>query len=112
MKFETLAIHAGQGPDPAYGAVMQPIYQVSTFAYKGVKQMGPFDYSRNGNPPARPLRTASPRLRRQPRVRLRNGMAAETTALALLESGDHIIVHDDLCGGTYRLLTSVVARRV
>ena len=54
MKFETLAIHAGQGPDPAYGAVMQPIYQVSTFAYKGVKQMGPFDYSATATHPQGP----------------------------------------------------------
>jgi cystathionine beta-lyase/cystathionine gamma-synthase len=55
MKFETLTVHAGQTPDPAYGAVMQPIYQVSTFAYKDVKQAGTFDYSRSGNPTRKAL---------------------------------------------------------
>ncbi|MCL4499312.1 MAG: PLP-dependent aspartate aminotransferase family protein, partial [Chloroflexi bacterium] len=99
LKFETLAIHAGQGPDPAYGAVMQPIYQVSTFAYKGVKQMGTFDYSRSGNPTRKALEDCLAALEGgQPRVRL------------LLAAGEHIIVHDDLYGGTYRLLVSVLAR--
>ena len=55
MRFETMAIHAGQGPDPAYGAVMTPIYQTSTFAFKGVDQPGPFDYSRSGNPTRKAL---------------------------------------------------------
>ncbi len=111
MKFETLAIHAGQGPDPAYGAVMQPIYQVSTFAYKGVKQMGPFDYSRSGNPTRKALEDCLAALEGGSHgFVFGTGMAAETTALALLDSGDHVIVHDDLYGGTYRLLTGVVAR--
>ncbi|MCL5105063.1 MAG: PLP-dependent aspartate aminotransferase family protein [Armatimonadetes bacterium] len=112
MKFETLAIHAGQGPDPAYGAVMQPIYQVSTFAYKGVKQMGPFDYSRSGNPTRKALEDCLAALEGGSHgFVFGTGMAAETTVLALLETGDHIIVHDDLYGGTYRLLTSVIARQ-
>ena len=55
MRFETLAIHAGQKPDPAYGAVMTPIYQTSTFAFKGVNQPGKFDYSRSGNPTRKAL---------------------------------------------------------
>lgn len=111
MKFETLAIHAGQGPDPAYGAVMPPIYQVSTFAYKGVKQMGPFDYSRTGNPTRKALEDCLAALEGGTRgFAFGTGMAAETTALALLDAGDHIIVHDDLYGGTYRLLTGIVAR--
>ena len=55
MRFETAAIHGPQPPDPQYGAVMSPIYQVSTFAFKGVQQPGPFDYSRSGNPTAQDL---------------------------------------------------------
>lgn len=55
MKFKTLAIHAGQGPDPSYGAVMTPIYQTSTFAFRGVNQPGPYDYSRSGNPTRKAL---------------------------------------------------------
>jgi cystathionine gamma-lyase len=111
MKFETLAIHAGQNPDPAYGAVMQPIYQVSTFAYKGVKEMGPFDYSRSGNPTRKALEDCLAALEGGSHgFAFGTGMVAETTAVALLSAGDHIIVHDDLYGGTYRLMTSVVAR--
>lgn len=111
MKFETLAIHAGQGPDPAYGAVMQPIYQVSTFAYKGVKQMGPFDYSRSGNPTRKALEDCLAALEGGSHgFVFGTGMAAEVTALALLDAGDHVIVHDDLYGGTYRLLTGVIER--
>lgn len=112
MKFETRAIHAGQSPDPAYGAVMQPIYQVSTFAYKGVKQMGQFDYSRSGNPTRKALEDCLADLEGGSHgFAFGTGMAAEATALALLSAGDHIIVHDDLYGGTYRLIANIVARQ-
>ncbi len=112
MKFETRTIHAGQGPDPAYGAVMQPIYQVSTFAYKGVKQMGPFDYSRSGNPTRKALEDCIASLEGGSHgFTFGTGMAAETTALALLSAGDHLIIHDDLYGGTYRLCKTIIARQ-
>ena len=112
MRFETLSIHAGQGPDPAYGAVMPPIYQVSTFAFKGVNQPGKFDYSRSGNPTRRALEDCLAALEGGVRgFTFGTGMAAEACALALLQAGDHIIVHDDLYGGTYRLLTSVTAQQ-
>ncbi len=110
MQFETLAIHAGQQPDPAFGAVMPPIYQVSTFAFKGVGQPGPFDYSRSGNPTRRALEDCLAALEGGVRgFAFGTGMAAEATALALLRAGDHIIVHNDLYGGTYRLLTEITA---
>ena len=112
MHFETLAIHAGQGPDPAYGAVMPPIYQVSTFAYRGVNAPGPFDYSRSGNPTRKALEDCLAALEGGTRgFAFGTGMAAEATVLALLGKGDHIIVHDDLYGGTYRLLAKVIARQ-
>lgn len=111
MKFETLAIHAGQGPDPAYGAVMQPIYQVSTFAYKGVKEMGQFDYSRSGNPTRKALEDCLAALEGGSHgFAFGTGMVAEATALQLLNCGDHVIVHDDLYGGTFRLMSSVIAK--
>ena len=111
MRFETLAIHGGHGPDPAYGAVMQPIYQVSTFAFKGVGQPGPFDYTRSGNPTRRALEDCLAALEGGTRgFAFATGMAAETTAMALFESGDHLIVHNDLYGGTYRLLISHVMK--
>ena len=112
MKFETLAIHAGHGHDPAYGAVMPPIYQVSTFAFKGVKEAGPFDYSRSGNPTRKALEDCLAVLEGGARgFAFATGMAAETTALSLLSSGDHLIVHDDLYGGTYRLVTEITAKQ-
>ena len=112
MKFRTLAIHAGQEPDPAYGAVMPPIYQTSTFAFRGVNQPGPFDYSRSGNPTRKALETCLAKLEGgSAGFAFATGMAAETTVLMLLEAGDRIIVHNDLYGGTYRLLTTVMANK-
>jgi cystathionine gamma-lyase len=111
MKLATLAVHAGQAPDPAYGAVMTPIYQTSTFAFQGVQKPGPFDYSRSGNPTRKALETCLAALEGgSAGFAFGTGMAAETTALSLLSAGDHLIVHDDLYGGTYRLCTTWLAR--
>ncbi len=110
MRFQTLAIHAGQGPDPAYGAVMTPIYQTSTFAFKGVNQPGPFDYSRSGNPTRKALEDCLAALENGTRgFAFSTGQAAEITFLTMLGVGDHLIVHEDLYGGTYRLISSVIA---
>ncbi len=112
MHFKTLSIHAGQGPDPAFGAVMTPIYQTSTFAFRGVNEPGPFDYSRSGNPTRKALENCIAALEGGSHgFAFATGMAAEATLLALFVPGDHIIVHDDLYGGTYRLLMSVVATK-
>lgn len=112
MRFETLSIHAGQGPDPAYGAVMPPIYQVSTFAFDGVGDPGEFDYSRSGNPTRKALETCLALLEGGTRgFAFGTGMAAVATALGLLEAGDHIIVHNDLYGGTYRIVTEVTVKQ-
>ena len=110
MKFETLAVHAGHGPDPAFGAVMQPIYQVSTFAFKGFGEPGTYDYTRSGNPTRAALEACLAQLEGGTRgFAFCTGMAAEATALGLLSAGDHVIVHDDLYGGTYRLMTTFAA---
>lgn len=112
MHFDTLTIHAGPKPDPAFGAVMTPIYQVSTFAFKGMKQPGPFDYSRSGNPTRKVLEETLAALEGGTHgFAFATGMAAEATVLSLLSAGDHIIVHDDLYGGTWRLVTAVTARQ-
>ncbi len=112
MRFETLAIHAGQPPDPTYGAVMPPIYQTSTFAFPEVGKPGEFDYTRSGNPTRRALEECLAALEGGTHAfAFSSGMAAIATALALLDSGDHVIVHDDLYGGTYRYLTTVSARQ-
>src|SRR5512133_1956856 len=111
MRFETIAIHGHGGPDPAYGAVMTPIYQTSTFAFKGIMQPGKFDYSRSGNPTRKALEDTLAALEGGTHgFAFSTGMAAEATVLACFDAGDHILVHDDLYGGTYRLLTGVFAR--
>ena len=72
--FSTLAIHAGHGRDTSFGAVMTPIYQTSTFAFQGVNQPGPFDYSRSGNPTRKALETCLAALEGGTvRIRLRHG---------------------------------------
>ncbi|MEI6518484.1 MAG: PLP-dependent aspartate aminotransferase family protein [bacterium] len=107
MRFETLAIHAGQGPDPAYGAVMTPIYQTSTFAFKGVNQPGVFDYSRSGNPTRKALEDCLAALEGGKfGFAFATGQAAEATVLSQFNPGDHIIAHDDIYGGSYRLISS------
>lgn len=111
MRFETLAIHAGQGKDPTYGAVMTPIYQTSTFAFQGVNQPGEFDYSRSGNPTRKALEECLAALEGGTAgFVFSTGMAAETTLLDMYGPGDHLIVHDDLYGGTYRLLVNVTQK--
>lgn len=112
MNFETLAIHAGHEPDPAYGAVMPPIYQTSTFAFKGFDQPGEFDYTRSGNPTRKALEQCLAALEGGTAgFVFSTGMAATATMLAHFSAGDHLIVHDDLYGGTYRLISSVITEK-
>ncbi len=108
MHFKTLAIHAGQAPEQNYGAVMTPIYQTSTFAFQDVNQPGPFDYSRSGNPTRKALEDCLAALEGGTHgFALATGMAAVATVLELFKQGDHLIIHDDLYGGTYRYLVSI-----
>ncbi len=108
MNFKTLSVHAGHDPQAFLGAVMPPIFQTSTFAFKGVGEPGPYDYSRSGNPTRKALEDCLAALEGGVRgFAFATGMAAETTALMLLNASDRIIVHSDLYGGTYRLLTTV-----
>jgi cystathionine beta-lyase/cystathionine gamma-synthase len=112
MHFKTLAIHAGYNPHEHFGAVMTPVYQTSTFAFRGVGQHGPFDYSRSGNPTRKALESCLAALEGGTAgFAFATGMAAETTLLMMFESGDTIVVHDDLYGGTYRLFESVLATK-
>jgi cystathionine beta-lyase/cystathionine gamma-synthase len=112
MHFKTLSIHAGHHPKAHQGAVMTPVYQTSTFAFEDVNQPGPFDYSRSGNPTRKVLEDCLAALEGGTRgLALATGMAAETTALMLFESGSRLVVHSDLYGGTYRLLETVFRTR-
>ena len=110
--FKTLAIHAGHERDANLGAVMTPIYQTSTFAFQGVNRPGPYDYSRSGNPTRKALETCLAQLEGgRFGFAFGTGMAAEATVLMLFKPGDHLIVHNDLYGGTYRLLSAILEER-
>lgn len=112
MRFGTRLLHTGHEVDPATGAAAVPIYQVSMFDQPGLDQPGPYDYGRSGNPTRHSLEGVLAELEggAAGAFAFSSGMAAITTALLLLKSGDHLIVTDDCYGGTYRLLTRVFAR--
>ncbi len=112
MKFKTLSVHAGHRPQDHMGAVMPPIYQTSTFAFRGVNQPGPFDYSRSGNPTRKALEDCLAALEGgSAGFAFATGMAAEATVLMLFPAGSTVIVHNDLYGGTYRLFESVFSTK-
>ena len=110
--FETLAIHAGQEPDPLTGAVVPPIYQVSTFAQDGVGGLrGGYEYSRSANPTRTALAECLAALEEgAAALAFASGMAAEDCLLRTLCSpGDRVLIPDDSYGGTYRLFAQVLA---
>jgi len=109
MRFETLAIHTGERPDTAFGAVSVPIYQTSTFAFEDVGRTRGYDYSRTANPTRKVLEETIARLEGgKAGFAFATGMAAEATVIHLLKGGDHIISGDDVYGGTYRLFQNVM----
>lgn len=112
MKFKTRSIHAGQKPSPPYRPVMPPIYQTSTFGWEDVDTPPQFDYSRSGNPTRAALETCLAELENGTRgFVFGTGMAAIASVFDMYTAGDHLIIHDDLYGGTYRLLVDIVAKR-
>jgi cystathionine gamma-synthase len=109
--FETLAIHAGQEPDPLTGAVVPPIYQVSTFKQDGVGGLrGGYEYSRSANPTRTALEQCLAALEGGPAaLAFASGLAAEDALLRTVCSpGDHVLIPDDAYGGTYRLFARVL----
>src|SRR5499427_9316952 len=127
-EFETLAIHAGQEPDPLTGAVVPPIYQVSTYAQDGVGGLrggreqgatdGPgrwiegYDYSRSANPTRGALEECLAALEGGTRaLAFASGMAAEDCLIrTVCRPGDHVLIPHDAYGGTYRLFDKVIAQ--
>ncbi len=106
--FETLAIHAGQEPDPATGAVVTPIYQTSTFAQAAVGEHRGFEYSRTSNPTRSSLEACLAALEGGSRgLAFASGLAAADAVLRLLRPGDHVLIPHDAYGGTYRLVARV-----
>ena len=110
--FETLAIHAGQDPDPATGAVIVPIYQTSTYVQSEVGRHAGYEYSRSGNPTRTALETCLAALEGgRTGLAFASGLAAEDCLLRTATApGGHVVIPDDAYGGTYRLFSRVLER--
>jgi cystathionine beta-lyase/cystathionine gamma-synthase len=107
----TRVIHAGQEPDPLTGAVMTPIYATSTYAQESPGKHKGYEYSRTHNPTRKAYEDCVANLEGgQYGYAFASGMAAIATVLELLEPGDHVLVCDDVYGGTYRLFEKVLKR--
>jgi cystathionine beta-lyase/cystathionine gamma-synthase len=112
LGFDTLAIHAGQAPDPTTGAVMPPIHLSSTFAQDGPGKHRGFEYSRTDNPTRRMLEHCVAALEGGAvALAYASGSAATANLLETVRPGEHVISSDDVYGGTYRLMQRVVAQR-
>lgn len=110
-RFETRAIHAGQEPDTATGATIVPVYQTSTFTQSAIGEHKGFEYSRGSNPTRDALEQCLASLEGGAHgIAYASGMAAISGLTQLLSAGDHVVVADDLYGGTYRLFTRVLPR--
>jgi len=108
MKFNTKTIHGGQEHDPAYGAVMPPIYQTSTYAQSTPGGHKGFEYSRTHNPTRKALENAFASIENGTYgLAFASGLAAIDAVIKLLKPGDEVISTNDLYGGTYRLFTKV-----
>lgn len=112
MKFETLAIHAGQEPDPNNGAVMTPVYFTSTYKQDGVgRPRQGYEYSRTMNPTRKALQDCLAALEGGNfGLAFASGLAATDTVLRLLDSGAHVLAGNDVYGGTFRLFDKVLRR--
>jgi cystathionine gamma-lyase len=109
MQFATRAIHAGQEPDFATGAITVPIYQTSTFAQNAPGIHKGYDYSRTDNPTRTALQTALASLESAEYcLAFSSGMGAATTVMLLFKKGDHVVSSRDVYGGTYRLFRAVL----
>src|SRR3989442_986776 len=110
MDFETRAIHEGQEPDPATGAVIVPIYQTTTYAQEAVGQHKGYEYSRSANPTRTALQLCLASLESAEHgIAFASGMAATTTVMHLVHPRERIVSVNDVYGGTYRLFSQVYA---
>ena len=108
MDFETRAIHAGQEPDPATGAIITPIYQTSTYVQEAVGVNKGYDYARVGNPTRTALQVALASLENAEHgVAFSSGLGATTTLMHLVDPGDRVVLIADVYGGVYRMTSQV-----
>jgi cystathionine gamma-lyase len=111
QRFDTLAIHAGQQPDPTTGAVMTPVYLTSTYVQDGPGHHKGFEYSRTQNPTRFALQDCLAALEgARHGLCFASGLAATDCILHLLETGDHVLASDDVYGGTFRQFDKVFRR--
>jgi cystathionine beta-lyase/cystathionine gamma-synthase len=109
--FATRAVHVGQGPDPATGAVVQPIHLATTFAQEGVGRHHGFEYSRSGNPTRQALEECLAALEDARHcLAFASGLGAESTLMLLLKPNDNVVYMQDVYGGTFRLFDKVMRR--
>jgi len=110
MGFATIAIHAGQDPDPTTGAVTVPIYQTSTYAQDGLGKHKGFEYARTQNPTRSAVEANIAALEgARFGFAFASGMAAIDATMRLVKAGEHVIVSDNTYGGTARLFTKILA---
>jgi cystathionine gamma-synthase len=108
MDFETRAIHAGQEPDPATGAIITPIYQTSTFVQEAVGVHKGYDYARVGNPTRTALQVALASLENATHgIAFSSGLGATTTLMHLVDPGQRVVLIADVYGGVYRMTSQV-----
>ncbi len=108
MNIQTRLVHGSKGFDPHTGAISFPIYQSATFRHPGPNQSTGYDYSRLQNPTREELENTVAALEKGTAgFAFSSGMAAVTTVITLFKAGDHIVVSDDLYGGTYRLFEEI-----
>jgi cystathionine gamma-lyase / homocysteine desulfhydrase len=111
MRSKTKMVHGGITRDENTGAVSVPIYQVSTYKQDGVGNLRGYEYSRTGNPTRHALETVIADLENGTHgFAFGSGMAAITTVMMLLNAGDHVVLTDDVYGGSFRLMTKVLKR--
>jgi cystathionine gamma-synthase len=108
VEFETRAIHAGQDPDPATGAVTTPIYQTSTFVQEAVGVNKGYDYARGANPTRTALQIALASLENAAHgIAFSSGLGATTTLMHLVDPGERVVLIADVYGGVYRMTSQV-----
>lgn len=108
LGFGTRAVHGGQHPDPSTGAVMTPIYQTSTYAQEGPGEHKGYEYSRTANPTREALERSMASLEKgEYGIAFSSGMAAISSVMKMLKSGDHVVCSDDVYGGTFRLFDKI-----
>jgi cystathionine beta-lyase/cystathionine gamma-synthase len=110
-RFSTICLHAGQEPDPSTGAIVTPIYQTSTYVQEGLGRNKGYEYARTQNPTRAALEGNVAAMESgKAAFAFASGMAAIAAVASMLESGEHVIVSDNVYGGTFRLFDKVLSR--